>query len=381
MVTQQMVDELRTFDGRDYPVLSLYLGLPPGADARRSLAARLKDLLQPVRQLGETLPREQAKSLRGDVTSVLGMESRLAAELGHGLAVFSSSGNGFLEYTTLPLRVRDRAVVDDSPYVRPLDAVLEESARYCAVVLDKRRAEIFHFYMGELELWEQRNEEELRKSNFGGFAGYDERRVRTHAAEVASRHYRDAAGRLLELHRDPGFDLLLIGGQHENVDGLVGVLHPQVAATLAGTFTIDTHTSTPALVLEHCRALAARHDAAAKSELVDQIIDTAKGGGLAILGLEDAVAAANQRAVETLAVDTRFSVPGERCSSCGWLALDGEGSCPACGNATRRIPDLIDAVAIAVRSAGGTVKHVLHESPLAGYQVGAKVRFAPALQP
>lgn len=375
MVTQQMVDQLRTFDGREYPVLSLYVGLEPGREARRSLAARLKDLLAPVRAHSESLPREQAKSLRSDIGSVLGMESRLGAESGHGLVVFASSGNDFLQYTTVPMLVRDRAVVGDAPYVRPLDAILEESRRYCAVVLDRRRTEIFQFYMDDLEVWEQRNEEELRKANYGGFAGYEERRVRTHAAEVANRHYRDAAGRLYELLRDPGFELLLIGGQQENVDGVIGALHPEVAATLAGTFTIDTHTSTPALVREQCRELARRHDAAEKHELVENIIDLAKGGGLALLGIDKALQAANFKAVDTLAIDTRFAVAGMRCSRCGWLAVEGE-QCQACGGENRAVPDLVDAIAIAVRSAGGAVKHVLEESALSAYQVGAKVRFS-----
>lgn len=380
MITQEMVDELRAFEGRDFPVLSLYLGLEAGGAGRRSLPARLKDLLQPVRRHADALVREQAMSLRDDVKAVLAMESRLAVEQGHGLAVFSSSGNDFLEYTTVPLRVRDRAVVDDGPYVRPLDAVMEESHRYCAVIIDRRRADIFQFFMDDLEVWEQRNEEEVRKSNYGGFAGYDERRVRTHAAEVAQRHFRDVASRLFELRKDPGFDLLLVGGQQENVDGLVGALHPEVGGRMAGTFSIDAHTSTPAVVLDHCRSLARAHDAAVKHELVEHIIDTAKGGGLAVLGLEALLAAANQKAIETLAIDIQYGSSGMRCSRCSWLSLTGGESCAACGDANREVPDIVDALASSVRRSGGSVKHVLHESALAEYQVGATVRFPIQVQ-
>lgn len=375
MVTQQMVDQLRGFEGRDFPVLSLYLGLQPGVRELRSVSARIKDLVQIARKEGESLPRPQAMSLREDVKSVLGMASRVSAELGHGVAIFASHGNDFLQYTSLPLRVRDRAVVDEMPYIRPLDAVLEESKRYCAVVLDRRRAEIFRFYMGELKAWEQRKDEEVRKSNFGGFSGYDERRVRTHATEVASRHFRDTATRLFELEKAGAFDLLLVGGQHENVDGLLAALHPDVSALVAGTFAVDTHTSTPPLVLEHCRTVAAAHDLTVKQEFVDGVIDTAKGSGMAVIGVDETVHAANMNAVDHLAIEALFSSPGFRCVACGWISGQESEGCPACGQPQRMVPDLADAVAIAVRAAGGEVQHVIGETALAPYQMGALTRF------
>ena len=377
MITQDMVDQLRGIEGREYPVLSLYLGLEPGAGQLRSLSARLKDLLQPARDLAGTLPRPAAMSLRNDVKAVLEMESRIGAELGSGVAVFASHGNDLLQYMTVPIRVRDRLVVDAVPYVRPLDAVIEESQRFCAVVLDRRKADILRFYMGELEASEQMSEEALRKSNYGGFSGYDERRVRGHSEEVANRHYRDVAARLFELRKAGGYDLLVIGGQQENVEGVLAALHPDVAAVVAGTFAVDTHTVTPAIAMEHCRPVAAAHDAADKQRLVDSVIDAAKGGGLGALGMTDVLAAANLKAIETLAVETRFSTGGLRCAACGWLTESGVDACPSCrGTTVAGVPDLVDAVAIAVRASGGTVRHVLSETPLAPYQVGALTRFA-----
>ena len=64
--------------------------------------------------------------------------------------------------------------------------------------------------------------------------------MRSHADEVAARHYREIAARLSELERaEPGFDLLIVGGPDEHVAGLVDTIHPDLAKRLAGTFTID----------------------------------------------------------------------------------------------------------------------------------------------
>ncbi len=249
----------------------------------------------------------------------------------------------------------------------------EELHRFCAIVIDRRTADIFEFHMGRLQQWEELAEEELRKSNFGGFSGYEERRVRAHADEVARRHYRAAAARLHELAKADDFDLLLVGGRQDGVDALLAELHPDVAERLAGTFSIDLHTMTPATVQEHCRVLAEEHDRHEQESLVTEVLDRANSGNKAVVGLEDVLEAVNGQAVALLVVDTGASPAGERCERCGALVL--EGPCAVCGGSTRSVPDIIDAAALAVRAAGGEVKHILAETPLAAQDVGAVLRF------
>ncbi len=380
MIDHDQLERLRSFDSDGHPVVSVYLGVGPGLGELRSVTPRLKDLLAPVRAAAGALDREAEKAVRGDADQILGLAGRVGDQQGRGVAIFSSTGAGLLELVPLPAGVRDRAVLDTRPYLAPVEAMLAELRRACAVVLDRRRAEIYRFDGGELEAWEQLDAEELRKSNYGGFAGYEERRVRTHADEVAHRHYRDTAARLAELLRDDGFDLLVVGGQAENVDGLVTELSPELAARLAGTFPVDTHTVTPAIVAEHCRQLVEDHEAGEQAELADRVLETAKGGGLAAVGLGPVLAAVNQRAVDLLVVATDDSVAGAECASCGWLEHDGAAACPACGEAPRRVPDLVDAMASAVRAAGGGVRHLLTDTPLVADRVGALLRFpAPAL--
>ncbi len=381
MIDHGHLERLRSFDSDGQPVVTVYLGVDPGRGELRSVTPRLKDLLASVRVEAASLDRDAEKAVRADADRILGMARRIGDQQGHGVAVFSSSAHGLLDLVALPAGVRDRAVLDIRPYLAPVEAMLEELRRACTVVLDRRRAEIHRFDGGELEAWEQLDAEELRKSNYGGFAGYEERRVRTHADEVAHRHYRDTAARLAELLRDDGFDLLVVGGQAENVDGLVAELSPELAARLAGTFAVDTHTVTPAIVAEHCRQVMDGYEAREHAELADRVLEVAKGGGLAAVGLAPVLAAVNQRAVDLLVVAADDSVEGTECPSCGWLADESTAACPACGEAPRRVPDLVDAMASAVRSAGGSARHLLSDTPLDGDRVGALLRFpVPALE-
>ncbi len=366
-----LIERLRSVDTRRLPVLSVYLGT--GLDDSRERGVRIKDLIAPIRSHLDDLDHDSAMSLRADLDNVVAAAER-ALEVGRGLAVFACSGAGLLESASLPAPVRDRAVVGDEPYVRPIEAMLEELHEYCAVVVDRRRAEIFRFAHDTLSSWEVMAEEEVRKSNFGGFGGYEERRVRTHADEVAGRLMRQVAERVAALYRERHFDLLILGGRRETVVALQTELPDDVAGVLAGTFSIDTHTLTPAAVLEACRRVAAEYDARDHADKVDRLLDTTKSGGLAVIGLEPTLAAVNQRAVDTLVVDTATTVGGERCRSCGWVAT-AMVACPACGGAPQTVPDVVDAAAAAVRSSGGSVQHILVDTDLADHTMGAHLRF------
>jgi peptide chain release factor subunit 1 len=56
--------------------------------------------------------------------------------------------------------------------------------------------------------------------------------------------------------------------------------------------------------------------------------------------------------------------------------------CPACGEGMREVPDLLDAMATAVRKSGGSVQNVITETPLMTYEVGAVLRYAmPPVDP
>jgi peptide chain release factor subunit 1 len=370
------VDRLRAVDATGAPVVSVYLGLAPGPDQIRAIPARLKALIGPLRERAESgeYRGEAARHLKADLDTVLQLGDELTGDLGRGAAMFVSSGAGLREYVSLPAGVRDRAVVNRSAYLGPLEAMLDHFRRYCAVVVDRRTAEIYRFHMGLLESWEVIAEEEVRKDNYGGFAGYAEQRVRAHAETVARRLFRTVADRLADLQQQGEFDLLAIGGNQANVDALVNELPPALTDLLGGTFVIDPGTATTAEIGDRCAAVAAEHDRRLDEQQVAGLLEMAGPGGRALLGLHRVLDAVNQRAVDRLIVAATETVPGVRCTACGWLAAS-RPSCPACGEATTPVADLVDAAAEATRGAGGSVRYLVGEVRPEGFDVAAVLRF------
>ncbi len=370
MLDRSVVDRLRNAPAAG-PVVSVYLGLRPDLDQLRTIGTRVKAIVQPLRE------EATSRRLRNDLDRVVALAERAGGDLGRGLALFVGSESGMEEHVSLPTGVRDRAIVDTSPYLGPMEAMLAQFHRFCSVVVDRRNAWIYRFYMGELETWEQIGEEEVRKDNYGGFAGYDEQRTRGHAEAVAQRLFRSVTARLADLYRSGGFELLIIGGQQSNVAGLANELPSDLEAALAGTFVVDPGTAGPSDIRSTCRALVAEYEQNIDEEMVADLLDAAGAGGRAALGFDHCLRAANQRGIDTLLLDVIDLTPGARCPECGLLD-DKAGACAACGSDMRVVPDLADALAEATRSDGGTVRYLTADTKLAPQRVGAMLRFPVA---
>ena len=200
---------------------------------------------------------------------------------------------------------------------------------------------------------------------------------------MAARHYRHVAERLTELRRtDGGFDLLIVGGSDAHVAGLLDALPPDVAAVMAGTFVVDPGTMTPATVLEHARQVAAEWEVEEERRLIADLFGAAASGRTAILGLEEACAAVNRRAVEVLYIQAERTTPGSVCLDCERGTCEAGSVCTICGGELSAVPDVVDRLSESVRSTGGRVQHILNEGPLAEVEAGALLRYvSPMVDP
>lgn len=373
MLTAETVDRIVGFDGRGLPVTSLYARVPAGPGGHEDLQARVSSLLDQVRPLAKdgTAGREERLSVRADIAAI---KNALAAGRPRpgALAVFACSGRGFYEEVALPRLVRDRVMVDATPWVRPLLAALDELHRACVVVLDRASACVWEVCGDEVRELRQIRDDALRKPNFA--AGLAEYRVRNKAGELSRRHYRNVASALDELFRAGAADLLVIGGHDYEIPVFTEYLPPAVRGRIAGTFSVGPPDAAPAAIAQRAAAIVRRHERAKAARLAAGVLDSLDAGGLAAAGLADCLWAASVAAAQTLLVRDGVQRPGVVCDRSRWLALEG-GTCPLCGQPTRATPDVIDELAEAVIAEGGQVRHVGDPSQLRGHEVAARLRF------
>ncbi len=369
------VDRIRQFTNTTFPVLSVYVNRIGTPRDRTSMNARLTELLRPIRESGDggELSHEAAMSLRSDLKTVQGLADRIDADPSPAVAIFTCHGADWFEYVSLGRPVWDVARVGVRPYLRPLRAA-EADLRSAVVVFEPRRSLVFVKHGDTFSEFGEVIEEAVRKSNYGGFSGYEERGVRSHADAVIQRHFKETADLVFRLYQQQGFDFLFLAGHQDAIEEGSKLLHPYVKARVAGSFVIDTHTMTPALIREQVTGLEETAVAALEEDRVRELLDTAGAGGQAVLGLADVLAAVNARAIDRLIVSGNFTKEGAVCGSCGWLARNGS-SCPVCGSGTRRTDDVVGEIIEATIDESGEVIQVSVASALDQKAIGALLRF------
>ncbi len=373
MLTAETVDRIVRFDGDELPVTSVYAHIDADPGHREDLHARVTSMLDEVYPLAksDSVDHEARLSLRADIDRI--RESLVQERWKPGaVAIFACSGRNLYEEVPLPHRVRDQAVVDAMPHVRPMLTVLDEYHRACVVVVDKASARLWEIYQDELREVGTVRDRVLRKPNFAAWRV--EQRVRNKADELSKRHYRNVVERLEQLFRAKDFDLLIVGGHEYEVPAFIDFLPKDLRAMVAGTFSVDPAEPVLAEVRANSDAILQSYESAQERQLVSDIMAKVASGGLAVAGLNSCLWAGSIAAIQTLLVMDGVVVPGVICDQSGWLARSGD-SCPLCGNQTRQSPDIIDELAQEVIAEGGSVKHISDDDRLAEPLTAASIRF------
>jgi hypothetical protein len=354
-------------------ILSVYLNLLPFPEDTGSIGARLRDQLKPLENLAQGLDHDASLSLRRGIARALDMAPTLEAHRGHGWAFFVCDQLGLEEQLIVPPRVWDCAMAGPRPYLRPLRAALDEFRRVATVVLDARRAEITVSYADEILDHRVLEAEIVRKANRGGWHGLDERRNRGHAEEVRHRLWRETAETLAIFRRDPGIDVIFVGGQKKVTDALVGSLPPALGELIGATFAVDVPLLTEGQLMETVRTLEEAHERRDEERLVAAIYAARAADEPAAIGLEQVLRGVNQMAVAHLFIQHAAVQEGRACRSCGRLYLS-DRVCAACGMETDPVPDVLEAIAHEVATTGGVVEHVVAETGLVNDLVAANLR-------
>ncbi|MEU9888719.1 hypothetical protein [Sphaerisporangium sp. NPDC051011] len=373
MITTETISRITRFNGGEVPVVSLYA--KAGQDGPAALRTQVNSLLHEIRPLTEdaSLGRPARLSVRGDIQRIEGLEG--LERMGPGaVAIFSCSEGDFFEQVNLPRGVRDRVVVGATPWVRPMLAVLNEYHPACVLVVDRRSAQAWELYQDEMREIREFRDPALRKPNYAGWYGLMEHRVRNRADDLTKRHFRNVVRVLDELFRAGGHELLIVGGHPEEVPNFLEFLPYDLRPKVAGTFTIDAWTATPTDIRHSAERIVEQYERDEERRRVAEVMEAAAMRRPVALGLDECLWAGSVAAVRTLLVQEGATAPGVVCDESGWLATSGD-TCPLCGRATRRTPDVIDDLAQAVIDESGAVEHVLADTQLKAHNVAAALRF------
>ena len=340
-LTQDAIRSLACFKVSDARVVSLYLDV----DGRRYV--RPKDYEQQLDHLLRQVRDHENGSSPNDDLRLIENHVRAGFDRSRtrGVAMFSCSRGGLWEVIELPVPVRNQLIVNQSPQVKQLEAIVDSYERFGVLLADKQRARMFVFELGELvdksELFDQlpRHDDD--------HGDWNKDHVRDHSAAIAHRHVKRAAEVAFSVYQERPYQHLIIGAHEEIAHELERELHSYLQERIVARLTLPVG-APDASIRDAAMAVEEEVERAKQAALVDRLraaIGAASGG---TAGLEPVLQALAERRIDTLIVSDGYEAPGWRCEGCRLLAVKGR-RCPVCGAAMHQVDDVVeDAVEDAV---------------------------------
>jgi peptide subunit release factor 1 (eRF1) len=334
-LTEAAIRALAQFRGEDAPVTTCYLDV----DGRRWL--RHQDV---ERELDILLrrARQDANGNRSVQTDLRRIEDYVKRGFDRsstrGLAFFSCSAHDLWRVISLPVPVHSRVVINDLPAVGQLEAVVHDYESIGVLLVDKQRARIFVFELGELSERSEMFDELPREVDVRGEK--ERGTVDHHTDALLAQHVRRAAAAAWDAYQAHHFAHLVVGAPDELATAVEAALHPYLRERLAGRINLAMSSG-----LEEVRAEAVRTEIAIErrreAEIVTRLRQAVATGRRGASGLAAVLAALNDRRVERLLVSRGYAAGGWRCASCARLEIVGR-ACPVCEREMQQLDDVVE---------------------------------------
>jgi peptide chain release factor subunit 1 len=242
------------------------------------------------------------------------------------LAVFACWLSDFYESHCLSVELKERVILDSSPYVRPLAEFLDEYETFCIVLLDHKGARIF-LVTGASIVQVDRARGDIKNHVRKG--GWSQQRYERRRDKQIHEYCQEIAARLDELAKDEPFEELIIAGDRVLIKELQGYLSSAMAQKLAAAEPLRAGLSDREL-LEQLYPSYMREERREEKELFEAIREECFREGRAATGPLPVLAKLKEGRVNHLLVDRDLALKGFRCRGCELLGHGIPDNCPRC---------------------------------------------------
>jgi len=275
----------------------------------------------------------------------LQMAGELRSNGTHAKAIFACAAQGtWLEYDLQPQLSGTQLFIDQRFHIKPLAHLLGAFPRLGIVLVDRHRARIFDFRLGELTEREDFFQPLSRKGRSDGFNGYDAGHAERRVEDEARQHFKNVAEAVKQAIEKGVFEKWILACHDAQAAPFEEQLHAYAKAALLGRF----HADMGHVVLETLRAdaerIVDRWQLDRRNHLVSQAVNQARSNKLGVTGLRRVLRSLEQGEVQTLLIGENFLSHAVECSGCGHMDAHLVSFCPVCGRATQEVVDVGEAI-------------------------------------
>lgn len=359
MITREEIRHLAQIESPATCAISFYFQpQTPQDKSHREEAILVKDLVREALRKAERNGKDCL--LREDLQKILGVAEGLHGNHSRGKAIFACKKQGIWRELDVPPRLgKSQITVNSRFHLKPLVAAFSGPPRTCIALVDRLRTRIFELQEEELTQKPDLYFGSLPPSGRSdGYRGYEAGHRERHVENEVMVHFKQFAESLqLLLNRDR-FELVLIGCHDEAWPEIAPHLSGEIKRRLVSRFLVDPRTASAQEVREHANRLLTEFMRSQEQALLREVMGEAQRNGRGALGLRHVLTALERQEVQTLVVSRDLHAEAVECASCGHLDTRMVRNCAICGNQTREISDVSDAlVDLALRN-GAEIKFV-----------------------
>jgi peptide chain release factor subunit 1 len=374
----EITQELRTlakFYAPELPVISLYLDAQWRDEHQRE---RVHTFL--TRQLRQArLYAVTSESARSSLDSDMARIAEWGEQLLRGTtpspmpgyALFACSGADLWIEFPAPVPFEDEFSIAHVPILRQLARIDDDYTNALIVLVDSRSARVCEVVLGGFLAESTFASEVPGRHKQGGWA---QMRYQRHVKDHIDRHHKEVAAYVAAYIAKRPLTALILAGQDEIVANFRTFLPPAVHERILDSIRLDIREAQNR-ILEVAQDILQHAEQEEEATHLQLLLNRAGHGGLAVVGLQETLAAANTGRIHQLIMHRDVHIAGWRCHNCGTL---GEGTLEICGVCQAKVHevDLGDAVVNAVLQADGFIELIEPEPRLASFDgLGALLRY------
>ena len=346
MITRDELRELAQFqssEGENCALSFYFQPQTPQNRSHREEAILAKDLVRNA--LRDAEKNGKNGSARSDLNRILELAGHLHGNQAKAKAIFACGNkNVWREFDLPPTLPATQLFVNNRFHLKPLAAILGAQPRVCVAIVDRQRARLFDLRLNELKERENLFRGLPRHGRSDGFGGYDAGHSERRVADEAMHHFKEVAEKLREELEKGTFEKLIVGCQESVWPEFESHLHNYLKQRLLGHFSAEISSITNEQIRDKANRVLQEQLDSRRKELVREVLGEAQRDGLGVTGVRRVLRALEMGEVQTLLVGENFHAHGIECANCGHLDTRTTSSCEVCGQKTRELEDVSDAI-------------------------------------
>lgn len=343
-MTREQIRELAEFhDSKSCAVSFYFQPSTPRNKAHKEDTILIKDLAREAMRALENKGKKECA--RADIDRIVHLAGDLRTNGTHAKAVFACAGEHvWREFELPPTLGNTQLFIDRHFHLKPVAHLLGASPLLAIVLLDRHRARIFDFRLGELTEREDLFHPIPRRGRSDGFAGYEGGHAQRRVEDEVRQHFKNIAANLKEMMERGVFEKWILACQDSQRSVFESQLHPYLSHALIGRFHADLAHVSGDEIRNHAQPIVDKWQNERRHELVDQVLSNARSNGRGVSGLRRVLRSLELGEVQTLLIGENLQAHAVECSGCGHIDAHLVSYCPVCGRATQEIVDVGEAI-------------------------------------